>query len=119
MAKKTIAELRREEVIKLATMHNPDPTEEDIATARKLMNSFYRLCGLAETNLYWMNNEDTCNTSWAKASEARELNWHKRLSKEFEDFAGLTLEYCGYAPSIGKVNEHRGFSEKIERHFYK
>lgn len=119
MAKMTIAQLREREVERLAKFHAENPTEEDIATARRLMNSFYRLCGLAETNLYLSNDERTCNRISTHKSEMRESIWHERLSKQFEEFAGLTLVYCGYAPSIGvKCYPGGGFCEKINRWFY-
>lgn len=40
--KKTIAQLRCDEVLKLADYGNIE-----IATAQRMMNSFYRLCGLS------------------------------------------------------------------------
>ena len=118
MAKMTIAQCREREVYRLAEYHAKDPSREDIEKAWYLMNSFYRLCGLCERNLYLANDERTANLKSTKESEDREYKWYKRLSKEFEDFAGLTLTYCGYVPSIGTLNEHGGFSEKISRYFY-
>lgn len=119
MAKMTIAQLREREVDRLAHFHAAEPTEEDYQTARRLMNSFYRLCGLAETNLYLSNDERRCNTIYTQKSERRESIWHERLSKQFKDFAGLELVYCGYAPSIGvRCYPGGGFSEKINRWFY-
>lgn len=119
MAQKTIAQLREMEVEKLAKLHTSEPSEEDMNTARRLMNSFYRLCGLAETNLYLANDERTCNRPSTKASEDRESAWCKRLSAEFTAFCGLRLYYSGYAPSIGTVDPKTGgCSEKISRWFY-
>ena len=122
MPKLTIAQLREKEVYKLAKLHdpsNPEPSEDAIQEARKLMGSFYRLCGLAERNLYLANDERTCNRPSTKASEDRESAWAARLSKQFLSFAGLELFYSGYAPSIGHI--HRpggGCSEVINRWFY-
>jgi hypothetical protein len=115
----TIAQLREREVKKLASFKNPDPTEEDIQEARKNMNSYYRLCGLSETNLYLSNDERTCNSTYTKKSEDRETKWHKRLDKVFKDTYGLRLVYCGYFPSIGELGEHNGFSPKIGTFFYR
>ena len=70
------------------------------------------------TNLYLANDERTCNKASTKYSEEKERKWAARLSKEFTDFCGLRLVYCGYAPSIGIVYPGGGFSEKIERWFY-
>ena len=119
MAKMTIAQLREREVFRLAEIKNPNPTDEDLNEARRNMNSFYRLCGLCETNLYNANEERTCNTAWHRRNEEREDKWHRRLDKIFSDTYGLRLVYCGYAPSIGTMDAtNGGFSEKINRWFY-
>ena len=119
MAKMTIAQMREREVQRLAEYHADIPTEEDLKEARRLMNSFYRLCGLAETNLYLANDSERYNTKLLKESEEKEGKWYDRLSKEFEEFAGLRLFYAGYCPSIGTVNPVTGAcSEKITRYFY-
>ena len=116
--KLTIAQLRELEIEKLVAFRTDRPTEDDYREARRLMNSFYRLCGLSETNLYLANNEYTCNRKSTAESEARESRWYDRLSNEFKEFCGLQLFYAGYAPSIGIVTEHGGVSEKINRWFY-
>lgn len=118
MAKKTIAQLREIEVERLAHYKSDNPTEEDYAEAKRNMNSFYRLCGLDETNLYLSNNERTCNSSYTKASEDKAYKWWQRLDKVFNDTYGLRLVYCGYMPSIGVKSESGGFAEKINRWFY-
>ena len=118
MAKMTIAQLREREVKRLALLKTSTPTEQDYNEARKNMNSFYRLCGLCETNLNLANNERRCNSSYTKISEARENVWYQRLNKIFHDTYGLNLVYCGYCPSIGVKNENGRFSERISRYFY-
>lgn len=119
MARMTIAQLREREVKRLACFKNPNPTDEDIREARRNMNSFYRLCGLCETNLYLSNDERTCNRPSTVRSHDREDKWHYRLDRIFEETYGLRLVYCGYTPSIGTIDETcGGFSEKITRWFY-
>lgn len=118
MAKMTIAQMREKEVIKLATLENAEPTEQNIRTAQRLMNSFYRLCGLCETNLYLSNNGRTATTRRTAESEAREDKWFARLNKEFNNRYGLQLYYCGFCPSIGHDYEHGGCVEIINRYFY-
>lgn len=119
MRKKSIAELREQEVVRLAEYRSADPSDADICEARRLMNSFYRLCGLCERNLYLANDDRTHNLKSTKKSEEREERWRDRLNAEFESFAGLRLVYCGYMPSIGVVHKPGGgFSEKITRWFY-
>lgn len=114
----TIAQLREREVGRLVLFKTTNPTKEDYKEARRNMNSFYRLCGLSERNLYLSNDERTANKLYTKESEARESKWHKRLDKTFKDTYGLRLVYCGYTPSIGVKLEHGGFSERITRYFY-
>lgn len=120
MARMTIAQMRERELDRLVAYKTDDPTEADYAEARRLMNSFYRLCGLSERNLYLANNERTCNSKYTAESEAKEDRWYNRLKGEFEKTYGLTLFYTGYAPSIGvRYPESGGVSEKISRFFYK
>lgn len=109
--------LREHEIERLISYAITEEGKED-ATARRLMNSFYRLCGLAETNLYLQNNERTHNTPYAQYCEERETKWCKRLCAEFQKHYGLKLYYAGYMPSIGTVNEHGACAEKISRYFY-
>ena len=118
MARMTIAQLREREVERLARFKSESPTDADIAEARRNMNSFYRLCGLAERNLYLQNDERSYNTRYAKKCEEKEDRWYRRLDKTFHDTYGLNLCYCGYAPSIGIKEDHGGFYEKINRWFY-
>ena len=121
MAKLTTAQLREKDVFRLAKMgeENGTPTEQAIEKARYLMNSYYRLCGLCETNLYLSNDSRTCNTTRTARSEEREMKWYRRLKAEFEQFCGLTLNYGGYFPSICRVNEHGGCYDVMYPHFYK
>ena len=119
MKKLTIAELREREIKRLVNFKTENPTEADYREAHKNMNSFYRLCGLSEKNLYLANNERTCNRRSTQESEEREEKWHKRLDGIFFDTYGLNLVYCGYCPSIGTKDSKTGaFSEKITRYFY-
>ena len=118
MAKMTIAQLREKELYRLVSYKTENPTQEDYNEARRIMNSFYRLCGLAETNLYLSNDERTCNLHSTKESEERESRWYDRLNKQFQEIYGLCLFYSGYAPSIGVKYPGGGCSEKITRWFY-
>lgn len=114
----TIAEKRKREVEKLIAYRTDNPTEEDRREAKRLMNSYYRLCGLSETNLYLSNKESTCNSKYTKANEDREYRWYKRLRKEFEDYCGLTLFYTCWFPFIGTKDEHGGVETVIHAYFY-
>lgn len=114
----TVHEQREIELRRLARFKREDPTDEDIAEARSLMNSFYRLCGLCERNVRLANTESTWNLRSTKRSEERERRWYERLNAKFQDLYGLCLTYCGYMPSIGIKSQGGGFAEKISRHFY-
>lgn len=118
MAKMTIAQLREREIDRLVSFKTNSPDENDFSQARRMMNSFYRLCGLCERNLYLANDERTCDRYSTKESEERESAWSKRLDGEFNRVYGLRLFYSGYMPSIGTINEHGGCAEKITRWFY-
>jgi hypothetical protein len=120
MARLTIAQLREKEVYKLATFKNAEPTEADISEARRNMNSFYRLCALDWNLMNWENDEKLCNLAWVKYEADKAERWRDRLNKVFVDTYGLKLVYCGPMPSIGIVHQPGGgFSEKIERWFYR
>lgn len=119
MAKMTIAQLREREVERLARYKTSEPTEADIAEAKSIMNSFYRLCGLADRNLYLANEEWSCNLASTKESEDREYRWYKRLNEQFKANYGLELYYFSWLPSIiARDDEGRVTSEKIHRYFY-
>lgn len=119
MRKPTIAELRAKEVERLAGFKNPEPTKADIDEARKLMNSFYRLCGLDWRLSELVNDSKTANTRWVKDDEARAYQWYQRLDARFNELYGLRVTYCGVMPSIGTIEPGTGaFDEKISRYFY-
>lgn len=116
----TIAQLREREIDRLVAYKTDNPTDADYREAHRMMNSFYRLCGLCERNLYLANDERTCNSRYTKESEDKEERWYKRLGKQFKEIYNLDLYYAGYCPSIG-VREFPGggCSERIYRWFYK
>lgn len=118
MRQPTIAQRREREIPKLVAFKTASPTREDFQEARTMMNSFYRLCGLAERNLYLANEERTCNLASTKRSEEREHKWWSRLDAAFQNTYGLNLVYCGYMPSIVSHCEHGGVKEEIQRFFY-
>lgn len=118
MPKMTIAQLRERELSRLVSFKTTAPTEEDFQEARKLMNSFYRLCGLSERNLYLANDARTCNLASTRRSEERESKWWSRLDNLFSQTYGLNLVYCGYAPSICKKLANGAVSQEIQRFFY-
>ena len=117
MPKKTIAQLRFEQVEKLAgIISTATGADTDSATeqAAHLMNRYYRLCGADERLLYLENDERTANRrSTQELSEQTE----KRLESLQADFKklGLKLTYFGYLPTITDSNNYT----VIYSYFYK
>ena len=115
----TIAQLREQEIDRLVAYKTDFPTDADYREAHRMMNSFYRLCGLAERNLYLANNERSCNSRYAQESENKEERWYKRLGKQFKEIYNLDLYYVSYLPAIGVRELPSGAcSERINRYFY-
>ena len=112
--KKTIAQLRYEQVKKLACRISEDPTEKDIRNAERIMNSYYRLSGLLERCLYLSNTESTCNSKYTAMQEEKADRWIERLKKELNRY-GLTLVFYGYLPTI---TTEPGSSSVINTYFY-
>ena len=100
MSKLTVAQLRERELERLVMIKTTNPSEEDYAEARRNMNSYYRLCGLCERNLYMQNDERAHSTRYAMECEKREGRWYERLNKTFKETYGIVLAYAGYFPSI-------------------
>ena len=80
MRKPTVHELRESE-LKVLIARNP---ELGTAHAKKLMNSFYRLCGLSWSNLEYDNDETRYNAKQSRLREERENRWYDRLNGEFK-----------------------------------
>lgn len=113
MAQLTIAQLRERDVERLADIETvtlstrpreqhdtTDTREERLRTARRLMNSYYRLCALSYRNFHLRNDARRANTRYAHDSEAREQKWFERLREDFEHTFGLTLVYDCFFPSL-------------------
>lgn len=114
---KTIAELRRQEAVKLAHFKNPQPTNQDIADAVSLMNAFYRLCGGLDRLSYLENDERTYNRASTRYLREQVSQRGDKLKRRFAEY-GLVLTFCGHLPSIGVCDANGAFTEKINRYFY-
>lgn len=68
----TISEKREKAVMTIAKRRWDSPTDEQLGEVRSLMNSLYRLRGLAARNLEYCNNVSVCNTAWVRKSEERQ-----------------------------------------------
>lgn len=115
--KQTIAELRRQEAVKLAHYKNPHPTNQDIDDAVSLMNAFYRLCGGLDRLAYLENDERTYNRASTRNLREQMSQRGKKLEQRFAEY-GLVLTFCGHLPSIGICDANGAFFEKINRYFY-
>ena len=115
--KKTIAELRRQEAIRLAHFKNAQPTRQDIDEAISLMNAFYRLCGGLDRLSYLENDPKMCNRWSTKQLSEQMMQRYEKLKQRFADY-GLILSFCGHLPSIGVCDANGAFYEKISRYFY-
>ena len=112
--RKTIAEFRKKQVYRLAALDTKNNASVAIADATKLMNSFYRLCGLEEKLLYLENEEKTCNSKYTANLEVKAEKWRERLQSAFNAY-GLMLVWYGYLPTI---TDHKGGNEIIYTYFY-
>jgi len=118
MQDKNTTQLRQYDLEKLAHFASKEPTDQEMAMAKRLMNSFYRLCRLAERNLYLATEEHTCNLKSTAASERREMAWADKLSAELKSFCGLEIVYLSWCPSIGRTVEHGGIKQDFHAWMY-
>lgn len=118
MKRKSIAERRAEAIYALAKRKTENPSTQDITDARRVMNSFYRLCGLTDRLLILENEEETCNLRSTRQMDARRQAWYDRLKGIFEAEYNATFICYGYLPTICEVDE-KGRGKDLEiRHFY-
>ena len=115
MARLTIAEKRERELSRLVAYKTNNPTPEDWKEARRMMNSFYRLCALDYRVCELENDAATANKSSTRRASDRAYNWYKRLDADFRRVYGLFLEYSGVCPHIVKK---QGGADAVERFFY-
>lgn len=102
MRRLTVSEKRERALQELATRKNATPTAADIKEARKVMNSYYRLCGLDESLLYLQNDESTCNSRYTAEQGATAFRWIKRMNQYLKPFDACVI-YFGYLPTICKL----------------
>lgn len=105
----TIAEQRKKELLRFSEHYGIEKE-----TASRLVNSFYKFCGLEETLLYRENNEKTCNSSYTKELQAKEEAWINRLQKELSVY-NLKMIWFGYLPTICETGTTK---TALERYFY-
>lgn len=118
---KTIAQKRREQVIKLASLNlnGVAPTNEEIAAATKLMNAFYRYAAYDMRLFKIENTEELYNKSTVEKMRIHREKWLDKLNARFAEY-GLHISYAWILPRICRyTNEHGAESgDVIETYFY-
>lgn len=119
--KKTIAQKRREQVIKLASLNlnGIAPTNEEISAAAKLMNAFYRYAAYDMRLFKIENTEELYNKNTVEKMRAHREKWLDKLNARFAEY-GLHISYAWILPRICRyINEHGAESNDIiETYFY-
>lgn len=105
----TIAEQRQKELLRFSEHYGIE-----LSKAAKLVNSFYRFCGLEETLLYRENDAKACNSSYTKELQKKEENWINRLQKDLSCY-NLKMIWFGYLPTICEKDTT---NTALERYFY-
>ena len=119
MAKLTIAQLREKEVKTLATYDKRCVSEyEAEATAKNIMNRFYRFNALRVRNFEDDNNEATYSKFWHKQNEAKEERLYKALKKDINEIYGLSLTFSGLYGHIGEMEGTCIKNDIIYVHYY-
>ena len=118
---KTIAQKRREQVIKLASLNLDGiaPTNEEIAVAAKLMNAFYRFAAYDMRLFSIENSGEHYNVDTVEKMRSHRDKWLAKLNERFAAY-GLHISYAWILPRICKyLNECGGESgDIIETYFY-
>lgn len=79
---------------------------KDLTKARKIINSYYRLCGLSYRVCLLQNDADTCNTTYTAEQEAKEARHIKRLDTMLQAY-GLNVVYSGIYPTIAILDKEK------------
>lgn len=117
MAKNNVAELRREAVYHLASRKDGAPIGREMAHARRVMNSYYRLCGLIN-NRNWHDSFDTpYHRECATEMTDRIDKWYDRLNTEFAEYGACLVQF-GVIPCICERDEHGAPHDLHLRFFY-
>lgn len=118
---KTIAQKRREQVLKLASLNlnGIAPTNEEIAAAAKLMNAFYRFAAYDMRLFSIENDEGRYNKDTVEKMRIHRDKWLTKLNARFAAY-GLHISYAWILPRICRyTNDCGGESgDIIETYFY-
>lgn len=113
MRKPTISQQRERELRNASVNYNINIDE-----LRRLLNSYYRYCGLV-IRLFYDNNTSEERYRLLKKrierDEERVQKWFDRLNDQFNKY-GLLLVYFGITPTICEKDTTK---TAIEKYFYK
>lgn len=104
-----ISELRKKELVRFSEAYGIDRNE-----ASKIINSFYKFCGLEETLLYRENDEKLANSRYTAELQEKEARWIERLNKYLSPYK-LKLVWFGCFPSICEKGTTK---TALRRYFY-
>lgn len=88
----------------------------DLEKARKIINSYYRLCGLSYRVCILQNDSELHATPYTQEQEEKEQRHIQRLNNYLKPY-GLNIAYSGIYPSIVILDKTRP-GTCIERDVY-
>lgn len=100
MAKMTTAQLREKAITQLVARKTEFPTAQDYKDARRVMNSYYRLCGLDTQLLTLQNDPNAYDKRYTLEKEEKRDKWYQRLNKILKNEYNAQLVYFGYLSTI-------------------
>lgn len=110
---KTIKELRAQDAERIARRNNPNPTPEEIETAKKIMRQFYYFASLYSNNFYINQDRN------AKPEEIEESD--KKLNKAYKKACENLKKYDLYIalPGLYPIIEEKNGAHFTMCHYYK
>ena len=79
---------------------------KDMEQARKIINSYYRLCGLSYRVCMLQNDAEMHATPYAQEQEEKEQRHIQRLNNYLKPY-GLNIAYSGIYPTIVILDKTR------------
>ena len=89
----------------------------DIAAAKKIINSYYRLSALNYRVCILQNDAATADSNYTKELEEKEQRWIKRLNSYLAPYK-LHIVYAGIYPTITTINPTRPTCIDKEVYFF-
>lgn len=116
----TVADMRRRSLIEVAKRKNPEPTEQDLADARTIMNRFYRLHALHE-RLFYLENDSIMvekHQRYIKSLQSRFERLDKKLNEDLVPY-NLITRIAWISLDLYEPDEYKGCVKNVYlTHFY-